>query len=213
MDDVDIPLQISVRFGDEIIVRNSRLSGEWGADERDENRDQFTVGNPLVAGEFEADAFATSHNLTLFKYTLPGEHFKIYVFISDLSFHIALNDDAFCTYAFRTPVQDIRTVQLLHDLQAITHFDHRATFPAPVPTVQLNDVAADAAGLEFSNDAPRRFTPGHVLVVTAIPYGNARGMFVVHCTEGATRKQALHFNARFDPEYVVVRNAMNDKLE
>lgn len=158
-----------------------------------------------------ASIYESVHTFTNYS---TGEHFKIYVFISDLSFHIAINDDAFCTYAFRSPVQDIRTVQLLHDLQAITRLDHRATFPSPLPSVQLNDAAAaDGGSLEFSNDVPRRFTAGHVLVVTAIPYGNARGMFVLRFTEGATRKQALHFNARFDPEYAVVRNAMHDKLE
>lgn len=31
--------------------------------------------------------------------------------------------------------------------------------------------------------------------------------------EGATDKQALHFNVRFRPEFAVVRNAMNDKLK
>lgn len=50
------------------------------------------------------------------------------------------------------------------------------------------------------------------MIVTAIPFGNPRGMFIIRFTEGASKKQALHFNARFDPQYVVVRNAMNDDL-
>lgn len=53
---------------------------------------------------------------------------------------------------------------------------------------------------------------GHVMIITAIPFGNPRGMFIVRFTEGASKKQALHFNARFDPQYVVVRNSMNDDL-
>lgn len=51
------------------------------------------------------------------------------------------------------------------------------------------------------------------MIITGIPYGNARGMFVIRFTEGLTKKEALHFNARFDPEYVVVRNSMGDNLE
>lgn len=54
---------------------------------------------------------------------------------------------------------------------------------------------------------------GHVIIITAITYGNVKGGFVVAFREGATDKQALHFNARFRPEFAVVRNAMNDKFE
>lgn len=53
---------------------------------------------------------------------------------------------------------------------------------------------------------------GHVMVIVAIPFGNPRGTFLIRFNEGTTKKQALHFNARFDPHYVVVRNAMNDDL-
>lgn len=54
---------------------------------------------------------------------------------------------------------------------------------------------------------------GHVLILTAIPFGNPRGAFILRFTEGESRKQALHLNPRFDPHYVVVRNSMNDNLE
>lgn len=127
---------------------------------------------------------------------------------------MAINDDAYCTFGFRMDVHSVRTVEVLHDLQVITQCDHRATFPAPWPTVQPNDaLTEDGWPLEFSNDCPGRFTFGHVIVVTAIPYGNAHGQFLIRFTEGATRKQGLHFNARFDPEYAVVRNSMSDKFE
>lgn len=51
------------------------------------------------------------------------------------------------------------------------------------------------------------------MIITGIPYGNSRGMFTIYFTEGVTAKQALHFNVRFDPEYAVVRNSMNDNFE
>lgn len=191
-----------MRFDEDCVVRNTRLAGDWGAEERDDTRLPFTVACPLV----------------------PGDRFKVYIFVADTRFHIALNDAGFCTYAFRTPCARIAAIEVRHDLQTLWQCDHRATFPAPWPALQLTDGDADEAGtagsgafvgnrVEFSNDVPRRFRPGHVVVVTAIPYGNARGMFLVRFTEGASRRQALHFNARFDPEYVVVRNAMNEKLE
>lgn len=54
---------------------------------------------------------------------------------------------------------------------------------------------------------------GHVIVITGIPYGNPKGWFLFRFTESATKKEGLHFNPRFEPYYVVVRNTMNDKLE
>lgn len=51
------------------------------------------------------------------------------------------------------------------------------------------------------------------MIITGIPYGNNIGMFTVCFTEGVAKKQALHFNVRFEPENVVVRNSMNDSLE
>jgi Galactoside-binding lectin len=43
-------LHLSVRFYEDIIVRNSQYDNEWGHEERDENLDEFAVHNPLVAG-------------------------------------------------------------------------------------------------------------------------------------------------------------------
>lgn len=140
VDDADIPLHLSVRFDEDAIVRNTRLAGAWGDEERDENRHPFTVACPLVA----------------------GDRFKVYIFVGDSRFHIAINDAAFCTYAFRTPVQHILAVDVQHDLQTITQMDQRATFPAPLPLVQMGDGGDDGSGgrMEFSNDVPRRFSAG-----------------------------------------------------
>lgn len=50
-DDAPIPLQISIRFAENEIVRNTyRGSNEWFSEERDENREENTEPNPLVAG-------------------------------------------------------------------------------------------------------------------------------------------------------------------
>lgn len=51
IESADVALHLSVRFDEDTIVRNSQLNGVWGKEERDENRSQFTVANPLVAGE------------------------------------------------------------------------------------------------------------------------------------------------------------------
>lgn len=47
-----MPLRLEVLFNEDMVVRNSRLNGEWTDDdgERDNNRYPHTLGNPLVAG-------------------------------------------------------------------------------------------------------------------------------------------------------------------
>lgn len=47
-------------------------------------------------------------------------------------------------------------------------------------------------------------------MIKGIPYGNPKGWFLLRFTEGASKRQALHFSARFDPDFVVVRNNMNE---
>lgn len=53
---------------------------------------------------------------------------------------------------------------------------------------------------------------GHVIIITAIPYGKSEGTFVVRFTEGSSKKEALHFRAKFGPNNVVITNAMNNDL-
>lgn len=48
------------------------------------------------------------------------------------------------------------------------------------------------------------------MVITGIPYGNPRGWFLIRFTEAASKRQALHFNVRFDPYFIVVRNNMSE---
>lgn len=110
-------------------------------------------------------------------------------------------------YDYRLPIDEIRTIEVTRDLQSISQIDHRTVFPLPMPIVQ-----ADGSRIDFSNDAPRKFYAGHVIIITGIPYGSAKGWFAVNFTEGPAGKHALSFNPRFHPDNVVVRNAMNDDL-
>lgn len=53
----NIALHFSVRFHEDVIVRNTREDGEWGKEEREDHLDQFAPPNPLVAGEKSTRSF------------------------------------------------------------------------------------------------------------------------------------------------------------
>lgn len=87
---------------------------------------------------------------------VSGEHFKVYIFVTDQSFYVALNDEPYCRYAFRCPLATIRTIVVDRDVQSVVRVDHRTVFPTPMPPIAGVDDK-----LEFSNDIPRRFEPGN----------------------------------------------------
>lgn len=136
--------------------------------------------------------------------TIVGDTFQVYIFVGDDRFHIALNGAPYCTFKFRLPLEEIRCLAVDKDVQYIHQIDHRQTFPSPYPPVQITD-----SNNSFSNDVPKPFSPGHVLVITAIPFGNANGSFIIRFTQGDTKRESLHFNPRFDQK-VVVRNSHNE---
>lgn len=183
--EADLPLHLSVRFHSESIVRNSLLGGEWGHEENEENLAGFGASNPIV----------------------PGWDFNFYIFVGDDRFHVAINNREYCTYHFRTSLDEIHAITVNGDVQSLTQIDHRQSYPSPWPLIQHVEKR-----VAFSSDVPRLFSPGHVIIITAIPFGNPNGQFTLQFTEGATKKQAYHFQARFQPRIVAV-NSMTDSLE
>lgn len=50
-EEATIPLHISVRFDEDIIIRNSYLgNGNWSGEEREDNIHDYSLNNPLIAG-------------------------------------------------------------------------------------------------------------------------------------------------------------------
>lgn len=182
--DDDVLLLISVQFSSDTVVRNAKIEGVWGAEETMEHLDSMATTNPIVA----------------------GERFRVYILMAADRFHIALNELNYCTFQYRGALGDIRSLKMSKDLQMVTQVDQRCVYPSPWPLVQTDDDQ-----LSFSNDVPSRFTPGHVIIVTAIPYGNPKGRFVVSFFEMDTRRQAFHFNPRFE-HGMVIRNSTKEDL-
>lgn len=191
-DGVNVPFHFSVRFRDNCIVRNSLIQRRWGTEEREHNLDTKAARNPLKA----------------------GDTFKVYIFVGNDRFLVAVNDKTFCSYAYRLPLAEVRTVEVNKDVQTILQIDHRATFPLPCPT-RLRDNTD--ARFDFSNDIPRRFRAGHQITITGVALAHrSQGQFVVRLFEEEAAagggRQALHFNPRFVPYNFVAINSQNADL-
>lgn len=184
--DFDIPFHFSVRFHSENIVRNSfSVEGDgWMEEEIEENL--LSSPNPIIA----------------------GWDFKVYILVGDEKFHVAVNDQPFCTFNYRLPLESITAIQVLGDVQRIYQVDHRRAYPTPWPFIQ-EDVKR---GSEVSFDIPKQLFPGHCMVIHAIPTGNPTGTFVVKLTDGATKRQMFHISCRFNKRVTAV-NSMTESME
>lgn len=56
--------------------------------------------------------------------------------------------------------QLIRTIEVIKDIQWVNQIDHRRAYPSPCPLIQQ-----DAGYITFSNDIPRRFSPGKIFKI------------------------------------------------
>jgi len=180
----DIPLSFSVRFHSEQIARNSLVEQEWGEEEVEENL--LSSPNPIMS----------------------GWDFKVYILTGDERFHIAVNDQPFCTFNYRLPLDTIHAIQVHGDLQKIYQVDHRRAYPLAWPFIH-EDVRK---GQEISADVPRQFIPGHVIVIQGIATGNPNGNFTIKMTEGSTKRQMFHMSCRFN-QRITIANSMTEALE
>ncbi|CRK92982.1 CLUMA_CG006589, isoform A [Clunio marinus] len=182
--EVDIPFHFSVRFHSENIIRNTLMEQAWGDEEIEDNL--MASPNPIMS----------------------GWDFKVYILTGDDRFHVSVNDQPFCTYSYRMPLDTIRAIQVLGDLQKIYQVDHRRAYPSPWPFVQ-QDIRK---GQEISFDTPRQFFPGHLMVISAIPSGNPNGTMIFKMTEGSTKRQMLHISCRVHQRLTIV-NMMTESHE
>lgn len=137
-----------------------------------------------------------------------GARFKVYIFVGNDRFLVAINDLTYCSYKYRLPLSDIKTIEVNRDAVIISQVDHRSVFPVPCP-----NVLRDSPQFDFSNDVPRRFRAGHQITVVGVPLGKTHGQFVLRMFEtDPAGKQALHFNPRFAPYNFVAINSHNNDL-
>lgn len=183
-DPADIPLHLTIQFHSETIVRNSLIDYAWGEEEVDENL--MSSPNPIV----------------------PGWDFRILILTGDEKFHIAINDQPYCTYNYRLPIEAVGAISISGDVQKIFQVDHRRAFPSAWPL--LHDEISRGNKLSF--DVPRKFFIGHVFVISGIVSGNPNGTFIMKLNLGATQREMLHMSARFNQRALVI-NSQTDSLE
>jgi hypothetical protein len=179
----DIALMLLCNFSDDKIVRTSLVNGNWSESEDTQNLTS-QVNNPIN----------------------PGDDFKIYILVGDDRFHVSINDKAFCTYNFRLPLNQIKAVTVSGDVDKITQMDHFLVFPLIYPLVGNEEVE-----LAFSGFIPRKFKPGHVVLISGVASGNPEGEFVIFFSENDSNRQLIHLNPRFDQQEVVINSMLGDE--
>lgn len=99
-------------------------------------------------------------------------------------------------------------LQVLHDVEKITQFDHRRVFPFAFPIIQ----SRLPQYLIFSNDIPAVFKEGSVIVLKGIVGGNPKGSFAVKFYAGKSEMQAIDFDVRFFEKIVIRSNSVNEMI-
>lgn len=177
----DVALMIWADFNERRIKRNSFIGGVWTASESTEN----ITGSALCPIEQESG-------------------FIIYILIGDDKFHVSIDGEPFCTYAFKMPVKSIMMISVGGDLECVSQADHRKVFPFVYP-LSNNDYD----NIVFEGFIPKHYAPGHVVVISGVVGGNPGGEFVIMFNEEGSTRQLIHFNARFS-EGSVVMNTMHE---
>ncbi|KAI8124382.1 Galectin-3 [Lucilia cuprina] len=132
--------------------------------------------------------------------------FKITIVLSEHNFHIAINNRPCTIVPYSLPLNILNAVKITGHLDYIKQVDHRKYFPCSWPPIQITEEAVD-----FSNDQPMSFEPGHVMVISAHLLGNSKGRFVLQLKNAyEQQREELHVSVRFDT-HKFVRNSKTSK--
>lgn len=175
--EVDIQFHISVRFANfnaVTIARNVQTKGTWGPEDRQQNLFPHNTANPVKRG---------------------GD-FKFAIFVDSSTFFVSIDEKPFCFFPHRKPLQDIKYIELTHDVERIYRVDQTSSQPSRWPAIDTSS---------FKSFAPRPFASGNVVTLTAIPKGNP-GDFVVEFYDGETNRTLLHFRVYLGNCSIVVND-------
>lgn len=180
----EIPLHISCRFQENQIIRTSKANNAFGPEEKGPGKG--SQANPLKA----------------------GEDFQVVILVGPDRFHIAFNNKDYCEFLYRLPLNRIKVLQVLQDVEYIRRADHLTVYPSAYPPPFMRDT-----NFSFSNDVPTLLNKGQVIVLHATAFGNAQGNFSVHFLNGQAPKTAIVFNVALPPKNTLTRAFINAKNE
>lgn len=182
-EDADAALSLDTRFGEQRIIRSALVGGNCINEESGSDIANLSYDNSMPLR--------------------PGEQFTFCILIGDDRFHIAVNDSPFCQYKFRVAPEQIRSLKIYGDIDALVKVNHLKMFPFIYPTI-----LSDYEELAFEGYIPVNYKPGHLVVVSGNVNGKSDGEFIVIFTQDEKQRQLIHFNVRFD-EMSIVMNAMD----
>ncbi|XP_065354606.1 uncharacterized protein LOC135949076 [Calliphora vicina] len=125
--------------------------------------------------------------------------FNITIVMSEHNFNIAINNRPCSRISYSLPLDILNTIKITGQLDYIKQVDHRKYFPFTWPPLHISEESVD-----FSNDQPMSFEPGHVMILKAQLFGNANGRFVLQLKNARNnQREELHVSVRFDNQKFV----------
>ncbi|KAG5672860.1 hypothetical protein PVAND_002949 [Polypedilum vanderplanki] len=182
--DANVALSLVSNFSQNRIIRSAFVNGSFVGEETSDNMN-LMCENPMPLK--------------------VGQQFTFCILVGDDRFHIAINDNPFCTYKYQMPVQQIRSLIVMGDVESLVKVNHMQMFPYIFPNIR-----SDYDELAFEGFIPREYSPGSLVTVGGIVNGKSDGEFTIMFVEDETTRQLVHFNVRFD-EQCVVMNSMVDE--
>jgi hypothetical protein len=93
----DVHFNFLVNFNTQEILRNSKIDGEWGIEEKNENLLSDNL-NPIV----------------------KGQNFKVEINVFSKLLFVVVDDLPFCTFALRKPLNEIQKLIVTGDVETVT---------------------------------------------------------------------------------------------
>ena len=170
--------------------------------------DRKIIRSAFVGGNFVNEECSSSSEIANLSYEnsmplRPGEQFTFCILVGDDRFHIAVNDASYCQYKYQISPEQIRSIMIYGDMDALVKVNHLKMFPFIYPNIQ-----SDCEDLAFESFIPNQYGPGHLTLITGTVNGKSDGEFVFMFMQDETKRQLIHFNVRFD-EAAVVMNTMD----
>lgn len=186
-EDANAALAIEAKYADRKIVRSAFVGGSFVNEESNEtNVASLTCDNAAMPLK-------------------SGEQFTFCILVGDDRFHIAVNDTPYCTYKFQLTPQQIRSIMIYGDIDALIKVNHLQMFPFIYPSIRT-----DLEDLAFESFIPREYGPGSLITLSGIVNGKSDGEFTIMFTRDETTQQLIHLNVRFDEQAAVMNTMVSD---